>query len=117
MALDRGVVQLLVCMPSPDGLVAVVDVELSEIGCGSWSLCGRVSVFPCSCSSWMMGGVVFATLCTSISIVAEWILLVVAAFGVLVMPVGSVGGLSTGLVANHRPSRRRFMAISDMVVP
>jgi hypothetical protein len=33
MALDRGVVQLLVCMLSLDGLVAVVDVELSEIGC------------------------------------------------------------------------------------
>jgi hypothetical protein len=36
--------------------------------------------------------------------------------GGLVPRVGSMGGLSTGLLVNHRPSQGHFMSISEMVV-
>jgi hypothetical protein len=78
MALDGGVVQLLVRMLTPDWSLAVVDVESSEIGCVSlpWS----------SMSSWTMGayGVTLASSYLSVAIFTEWMLLMVVAwcFGV-----------------------------------
>jgi uncharacterized membrane protein YsdA (DUF1294 family) len=63
-----------------------------------------------------MSGFLLASSYMSVAIIAEWILLVVIAFGGLVPLGGSMGALRTGLVVNHRPSQCRFMSILDMVV-